>query len=432
MSEREAFIEAIAAHPDEDTPRLAFADWLQENGDDSGPAGRAGSSPGAGPGSAEARAEFIRIQCELARPVAPGGDPGRWPKLYDRCAALFTTHWRNWFGPLFRALGADEPDPDGRPYYPPSASGPLASISRTSLYHPTPLADRTYFLDRIGIDRGFATGLSLRAHHRTRPCSFADAFRLEPITGLWFSFLTSRADGTELLEPALRQLRWLLLAPEGPAHPAAVEFLSNFLASPHWSGLRSLALSNVGHEPTTPGDWVAAAVRQPWVGNLTSFNASLTDAGLRHLIDAPGLEGLESLGLFSSRLSARAVADFANLRCRPRLRELGLSSSELGPAHAAALAAIPGWDSLEELDLSFNPLGDEGATALARAPMLRNVRRLELAGTELTGAGMLTLANALDPGRIERLELTYPHWLEPEVEHELRDRFGDTLDLHSP
>ncbi|WP_439625976.1 TIGR02996 domain-containing protein [Gemmata sp.] len=42
------FLAAICAAPDDDTPRLVYADWLQERGD-------------------EARAEFIRVQCELAR-----------------------------------------------------------------------------------------------------------------------------------------------------------------------------------------------------------------------------------------------------------------------------------------------------------------------------------------------------------------------------
>src|SRR5438067_8376736 len=46
-----AFWKAICAEPDEDTPRLVFADWLDEQGD---------------PASA-ARAEFIRAQIELAR-----------------------------------------------------------------------------------------------------------------------------------------------------------------------------------------------------------------------------------------------------------------------------------------------------------------------------------------------------------------------------
>ena len=43
-----ALLTAIADSPDEDTPRLVYADWLDENGDPD-------------------KAEFIRVQIELAR-----------------------------------------------------------------------------------------------------------------------------------------------------------------------------------------------------------------------------------------------------------------------------------------------------------------------------------------------------------------------------
>lgn len=43
-----ALLAAVVARPEDDAPRLIMADWLEENGD-------------------EARAEFIRVQCELAK-----------------------------------------------------------------------------------------------------------------------------------------------------------------------------------------------------------------------------------------------------------------------------------------------------------------------------------------------------------------------------
>src|SRR5437763_11790587 len=46
MDQRAAFIQAIIELPDDDTPRLVFAEWLDEHGE------------------AE-RAEFIRLQCSL-------------------------------------------------------------------------------------------------------------------------------------------------------------------------------------------------------------------------------------------------------------------------------------------------------------------------------------------------------------------------------
>src|SRR5690242_18641709 len=44
MTDGDALLAAILANPDDDTPRLVYADWLQENGD-------------------QDRAEFIRLQC---------------------------------------------------------------------------------------------------------------------------------------------------------------------------------------------------------------------------------------------------------------------------------------------------------------------------------------------------------------------------------
>src|SRR5262245_31666860 len=59
MSDHEAFLSAILESPDDDAPRLVYADWLDEHGDPD-------------------RATFIRVQIELAR--LPEFDPQR-PRL---------------------------------------------------------------------------------------------------------------------------------------------------------------------------------------------------------------------------------------------------------------------------------------------------------------------------------------------------------------
>ena len=79
MSERDAFLAAIIAEPADDVRRLAFADWLQENGE-------------------EDRAEFIRVQCRSEH-EAPCRSCSVWSLAYcpepgckygsdDRAAAL--------------------------------------------------------------------------------------------------------------------------------------------------------------------------------------------------------------------------------------------------------------------------------------------------------------------------------------------------------
>jgi len=80
MSDYDALMATVIAYPDSDSPRLIFADWLEEHGE-------------------EERAEFIRVQCELARTkVMPGWLPseeeiGRFSA--DQLMALFRINNHN-------------------------------------------------------------------------------------------------------------------------------------------------------------------------------------------------------------------------------------------------------------------------------------------------------------------------------------------------
>ncbi len=81
MSDGDALLAAILAEPDEDTPRLAFSDWLDEHG-----------------GEAErVRAEFIRVQIELAR--VPVGE-ARPIDLLGREKKLLASHRGAWLAPF--------------------------------------------------------------------------------------------------------------------------------------------------------------------------------------------------------------------------------------------------------------------------------------------------------------------------------------------
>jgi uncharacterized protein (TIGR02996 family) len=78
MSDRLAFLRAIRANPDDDTARLAFADWLDENDEPE-------------------RAEFIRVQIEL-EPVRYRIDNPRARELHKREDALLRAHGDDWIG----------------------------------------------------------------------------------------------------------------------------------------------------------------------------------------------------------------------------------------------------------------------------------------------------------------------------------------------
>src|SRR5260221_508576 len=70
----DAFMEDIIAHPGDDTPRLIYADWLDDHGQ-------------------EARAEFIRVQIELTR---MGDDDERSDGLRRRERELLAAHGKEW------------------------------------------------------------------------------------------------------------------------------------------------------------------------------------------------------------------------------------------------------------------------------------------------------------------------------------------------
>lgn len=90
MSRREeedrAFIQSIRESPEDDAPRLIYADWLEDHGD-------------------EPRAEFIRVQCELAR-LDP--DHERQTALQKRQQELLSAHRANWLGPIEDSLSAHD------------------------------------------------------------------------------------------------------------------------------------------------------------------------------------------------------------------------------------------------------------------------------------------------------------------------------------
>ena len=79
-----AFLDDIVANIDDDTPRLVYADWLMEDGQDD-------------------RAEFIRVQIELAR--LPSWDAARVPLLL-RERELLKRHGEEWLAAVPAVEGA--------------------------------------------------------------------------------------------------------------------------------------------------------------------------------------------------------------------------------------------------------------------------------------------------------------------------------------
>src|SRR5260370_453273 len=91
MSDSDELLRAILAAPEEDAPRLAYADWLTQQGDPFG--------------------DFILVQCRLART-----DPkdSAYPSLRELEQRLFTHHAAGWLGDaLARLLFGEQYNPNG-------------------------------------------------------------------------------------------------------------------------------------------------------------------------------------------------------------------------------------------------------------------------------------------------------------------------------
>lgn len=90
MTEREALLRAVCDSPTDDTPRLIYADWLEENGDPE-------------------RAEFIRLQCENIRFRRPAQMTAqeylKFNKLIVRDLDLEHLHGHRWRAELLHKPG---------------------------------------------------------------------------------------------------------------------------------------------------------------------------------------------------------------------------------------------------------------------------------------------------------------------------------------
>jgi uncharacterized protein (TIGR02996 family) len=310
---RDDFMRAVRARPADDAPRLVFADWLDEHGD-------------------ACRAEFIRVQCELAH-AAPG--PRR-AALETREAALLNAHRPAWTEPV-------------RPLV-------LACTFR----------------------RGFLASVRLTARQLAE---HGDAlFRLAPLAETeveaWPDDVGLLADCPHLARAVQLEVKGRGLGDAGAGVLAA---------SPYVAGLSALVLHYCGLGPAS----AEALAAVPWT-RLAVLNLGandLRDEGAVTLARAPSLRRVGVLGLGANQLTAVGAAALAASPSLTRLTRLTLRSNYLDDAGAAALAGAANLASLTELELSGNEFGDAGAFALAESPHLGGLALLDVTATRVGAVG---------------------------------------------
>ena len=370
FSDRQALLDAVRANPDDDTPRLVYADWLDEF---------AGSLPADEREPVAGQAEYLRLHARLA--AIPEG-------LVDHIA-----------------LKAQAAELEGR--------------HRAVLLAAVPAFARGW----VRFDRGLPTHLDLTARlllrhgkrlRREVPYTFlrlrnckgvleeiVNAGLLEGVRGLDISF-NSLTDG-ELVylfrSPGLANLRYLELA-HIRFGPQAAEALAT---SRSLAGLRHLnvwwCLPDVGRALAAPGCTLT---------NLTRLQIGNTDLGpdeVAALVAAPATAGLRDVEFSYNRFGPDAAGSIAAAPGLARLRRLSMWGCHIGDVGLTALAGSPHLRSLEYLGLHDNEIGRAGAAALGRSPVAGPLRTLELSDNPI-GDGMIALVSGGQLASLERLNLS--------------------------
>jgi uncharacterized protein (TIGR02996 family) len=435
MGIEDAFLQDILAHPEDDAPRLIYADWLEEQGNP--------------------RSEFIRVQCALAQ--LGDEDPRRWP-LEAREHELLASHGTKWLPPAapvracqFRRgfVGSIELTPEeflesGERIF---AQAPIRHLC---LRRRDPLLPR-------------------HPEQENSVARVAASALLSRLRELSLTLSPDRPEMQALVEsPYLRQLTGLRLSGTWPA-----DLLLGWMSATFRPNLRSLDLSGC---EVFPGASRALA-RSRGLRTLNLAQTSLTLADLRIVLHSSSLLGLTELNLNANRLTHEAVAILGEGRLLPRLEVLHLDANSLGDpgalmmrdwpvlprlvrltmrhnhvfaagiravagavalselrsldlagniacdAGAKALASSPNCRNLRALSLRFNGVGDEGVRALAQSKSLYELTLLNLIANRLTSDGARALIDSPYLRRLARIDLLRND-IGPTEQEALRDRFG--------
>ena len=314
-ADEKALLAAVCADPEDDTVRLAYADWLDERGD---------------PASTD-RAAFIRVQIEAARELTTLTGFAR---VDEEEGQLWDEADRRRYGysPPTVRVGRRKPQP-----VPPTAWDRGQELQ--DRYEEQWLGPFLVWLRRysdssmegvyVGFRRGFLHRFTMTVEGFRKHAK--NVFASAPVRELWFPELGDQygrlADCTQLARVRSLDLR--------DAHTTPGEWggYEELLVSPHLSELRVLTAEAAGESGPEP-------------------------PGLRALLGKHHLRKLETLTVASP--TDEFVRSFAAVAAFPRLTTLRIPQGIVQPETARALAEARGLPALNLLDLW-------GATVTPRA-----------------------------------------------------------------
>ncbi len=352
-------LDLVRAAPDDDAPRLLFADWCDEAGD-------------------PARGEFVRTQLALARLAA--ADPLR-PPLARREAELLGTHATRWAeplkgvagGPVFRRGFVDEVKATARQFA--AHADALFALAPVRHLHLLDLGDYLPALRSRHLAK--LAGLTVYAQR-------VDAGRAGD----------GRLVGELADSPHLGGLKRLHLGRNRIGDAGVARLAEADLQAIEDLDLRENDLTDAAAGLVARADTFARLRRLQLAGNRIGPGGAAAVADPRRLPD------LRWLGLAANPLAGRAIAD--DLLSRPAV---DLSANGFVAADLLSLLAVPGPALLREFDLSDNPLGDAAGLAVAASPRLAGLRSLSLCNVGLGDAGLAALAASPHVTRLLKLDV---------------------------
>jgi uncharacterized protein (TIGR02996 family) len=331
MSEQADLYRAVLANPEDDAPRLIYADWLDEHGQPE-------------------RAEFVRVQCATER-IPPR--TARWRPLNDRAQEL-EREWRaDWTG------RAKEMVYDARL--------------------------RRGFVDRVllTLDQFAESAAELVRLEPIRIWEFnwvsnfgpAPSFMklaADPNLALVRGLVAGYYNADELLStltdsPHLSELKSLLVVRRhtSPKTLAAFVAAANSLTELSAEDSHYLNLRDIWRR--------GMKVR---LRRLALVRSYVTDQSMAQLAAAPSLSGLESLCLDGNDFSDRGVLALAQSDYLTSLRALSLAEVSIGDNGASIIARSETFRNLRVLNLMSCQIDSAGAQALADSPYLSHLECL--------------------------------------------------------
>src|SRR5579883_801562 len=392
MSQHTAFLNAIRANSDEDTPRLAFADWLAEQGEGD-------------------RSEFVRAQIEQTH-LSPDDD--RQSVLHAKELRLLAKHGVAWTAgpPILRTARF-------RRGFAEFLGAPAAALAE-QLSEVVSLAPiRELWITNMGDADGLGAKL-------------AELSALEGIDAIGISDMNSEMTPAEQLiqlfsSPHLRRIRKLTMF-----CPACTpEVLDQLLSLPALQHVESLhfnggltaddAIGILAKHPKLPirafrahkgphGTWAmslaglyALAHSGHWqrleelnVGIrsnpefLTRVAEGLPHSGIHTLWLHNGISETGEGGFFSYQLGSQdyGIEAFAAADSWGKLRDLRFEYIEMNRGQLPALLAAKPLANLTRLSIFGGMLGPDQAAELFRCQALAGLRTLELSGNFALGPGL--------------------------------------------